>query len=164
MTPIHHPTHHLNNHPARTHRLLSAMLFLCVGYTAVPGCAVTSSSQALPGMVTVTGTADIPSDAELPPRAILQVRMVNATLAGKDDSQLRPGIEILAESLAYPDPQRPFPFILEVPTVLFDKGGSYEVRAELYVGPRRAFAASKSVKINPDRDISGLKLEMAPTR
>jgi uncharacterized lipoprotein YbaY len=115
-------------------------------------------------MVTITGTADLPGDADVPPRGILQVRLVNATLAGTDDSQLRPGIEILAESIAYPGSQRPMPFTLEVPSVLFEKQAAYEVRAELYVGPRRAFAVSKQVKVSTDRDISGLRLEMAPTK
>jgi uncharacterized lipoprotein YbaY len=149
---------------AQNRPALANWLALLLAGTVLGGCASSSSSQALPGMVTVTGTADLPSEAELPARAILQVRMVNTTLAGKDESQLRPGLEILAESIAYPGPKRPFPFTLEVPAVLFQDGDSYEIRAELYVGPQRAIAATKTVKVNPSRDISGLKLDMLPAK
>lgn len=147
----------------RTHLAIVILLAVFLSVEG-SGCAAASSSQSLPGMVTVTGTADVPADAEIPPRAILQVRMVNATLAGTDESQLRPGLEILAESIAYPGSQRPLPFTLEVPTVLFEDASVYEIRAELYVGPRRAFAATKTVKIHPGKDLPGVKLPMTATK
>ena len=140
------------------------LVVLCLLGFVLRGCATSSNTQALPGMVTVTGTADLQGNADLPPRAILQVRLVNAKLAGSDESQLRPGLEILAESIAYPGSQRPFAFTLEVPAVLFEEGGEYEIRAELYVGPTLAFAARKTVKVNVRRDLTGVKLVMAPTK
>lgn len=145
--------------------LILSMFLFCAG------CASTQREPDLPGMVIISGVAQVPADYQPDSRTILQVRVINATLAGAAPASPAPskrsyvsGLEVLAESVSYPGKTTPFAFTLEVPSVLIEKGQKYEVVAELYESSRRTYSGARPISPSGDKDISNLKIELKSLR